>query len=349
MEKATIYISGIIGKDTTLLDVIRQYKSYKAPTEVEVRIDSVGGCVDTGQSIFSYLRKLDLPITTVATKAYSISASIFMAGDTRIVEEGENRVMIHFPFASTTGRAAQLKNVVKELETLERDFTKFYGNYTNVDEATIKALLDNETFLSANEALDLGLATEITTPLKATAFYNPKQENSMTKGNKLIQAMKDFVGVETQTQIKAILIQDSSGVELDFYELEDGIVPKIEDKARDGEGNDLEGEFVMPKGETYVFEKGVLTEIKEPVLETETEEEAPEEDIDIDALLKSLEENLFAKFSALKEAHNTKIIALETELKEVKNLIGSKSTQITAQENPKLTNKKMTLAEAIRA
>ena len=63
MNKATIYINGVIGEDTKLLDVIRQFKSFSNATEVEVQIDSVGGCVDTGMSIFNYLRNLNTQLT----------------------------------------------------------------------------------------------------------------------------------------------------------------------------------------------------------------------------------------------------------------------------------------------
>lgn len=68
----TIYINGVIGQDTTLIDVIRQVKATKGTTEYLVKIDSVGGYVDAGKAIYDYLKGLDKPVTTYTTKAFSI-------------------------------------------------------------------------------------------------------------------------------------------------------------------------------------------------------------------------------------------------------------------------------------
>jgi len=90
--KATIYISGKIGKETTLVDVIRQFKSFEDPTEVEAYIHSEGGNVEEGDGIYNYLKGIDkeIPVTTITDKAYSIAAKIFAAGRERIVEDVES-------------------------------------------------------------------------------------------------------------------------------------------------------------------------------------------------------------------------------------------------------------------
>lgn len=273
--KAVIHIGGIVGKDTVLLDVIREFKSFANPTEVEVHIDSVGGCVDTGLSIFNYLRNLDLPVTTIATKAYSIAASIFMAGDERIVEDGEAKVMIHMPWAEVQGDSKRLESVAKELKSIEKDFITFYSTYTSIDAETIKNLLQNQTFLSGDEAFTLGFATLIKTPLKAVALY-PSQEknNTMTKTEKFLKALNDFFKSETETEINALKVQDSNGTEVGFPELDEGIEPSVGDKA-EIDGKPAEGEIIATNGDTWLFEAGELKEIipaepeAEPTVETE--------------------------------------------------------------------------------
>ncbi|WP_228235962.1 Clp protease ClpP [Allomuricauda sp. M10] len=275
MNKATIYISGVIGHDTTLLDVIRQFKSYKEADEVEVLINSPGGNVDQGQSIYSYLRNLGLPITTFAEKAYSIAASIFMAGDRRIVKEGEKVLMAHMPFADkVSGGSSVLEAYSKQLKEIEKSFVDFYSIYLELDKNTIRNLLESEIFLSSKEAIELGFAHEETAPLKAVAFYETEKtvKNNMTITDTLAAIAKKL-NIKTDAQIVALVIQDVAGVEINFPDLADSDKPEVGSKG-EIDGSPASGEFVMSEGETYIFEAGELIEIKEPVTEEEIVAEA---------------------------------------------------------------------------
>ena len=159
--KATIYISGKIGKETTLVDVIRQFKSYDEPTEVLAIIDSVGGDKPEGDTIYDYLEglKAEMPVNTYAKKAYSIAAKIFAVGQERTVDDVEKAIMIHFAWAKAEGDAEKFEVVAEQLRKMEDEFTSFYSAFLGVDEDTVRNLLDNETFISGSEAVDLGFAT----------------------------------------------------------------------------------------------------------------------------------------------------------------------------------------------
>lgn len=260
MNKATIYISGIIGQDTTLTDVIRQYKSYKDATSVEAIINSPGGNVDQGQSIYTYLRNIGLPITTVAEKAYSIAASIFMAGDKRIVQEGEKVLMAHMPFADkVSGGSAVLEAYSKQLKEIEKGFIDFYSTYLDLDKDTIKNLLESEIFLSSKEAIELGFAHEETTPLKAVAYYEIENDK-MNITDTLNLILKKL---NIKAEIVALVLQDAAGVEIDFPDLSEDDLPEVGSKA-EIDGSPIEdGSHIMPQLEdaTLVFEGGAVKEI----------------------------------------------------------------------------------------
>lgn len=279
----TIYISGIIGEDVTLIDVIRQHKALgEDTTSIDVIIDSVGGSVDVGMSIFNYLDKLE-NVTTIAKQAYSIAASIFMAGSNRIVEEGEDVLMIHLPWVDGfSGNSYQLEGVVKELQAIENDLVNFYTNFTNIDKDTIKNLLQNDTFLSSDEAVELGFATSVKATLKAVAFYDNKSEQDtkkMSKTNKFIKALNEFFNDKIDATIQNLILQDANGDDINFEDLESDAVPQIGDKAKDSDGKAIDGERTATDGSKWVFEKGVLTEVIAP----EQTEDTPEEEIDEDA------------------------------------------------------------------
>jgi ATP-dependent protease ClpP protease subunit len=354
MNKATIFISGVVGQDTNLLDVIRQFKSYDNPSEVEVIIDSVGGDVDTGQSVFKYLRGLNIPVTTVGVKAYSIASVIFMAGDSRLIPT-DGELMIHLPWASVDGGAERLEAVAKELRTIENEFSKFYSVYTNIDKETILQLLKNETFLDAEKSVEMGFATGIKQTLQAVAFYNNQEDKNtkqMTKGQKFLMAFAElFKDVQDDVIINALMIQDANGVELEFPDVEADVLPQVGDKATI-DGKPAEGEHVMPEGMKYIFEAGELQEIieAEPV-EDETEDaegdaEPVEDEIDIDAILKQIEASITESVSAKLSADNDN---LKAEIKALKKLVGSADASIQANNTKPNTNKNNGSSNYLRA
>ena len=336
--RATIYISGVIGKDTNLIDVIRQFKSYENPTEVEAIINSVGGCVANGESIYTYLQNLTIPVTTITEKAFSIAAHIAMSGTTRIVLEGERRFMMHLPLISDfTGNSKELDYVSAELKKIETRFKKFYSQHLNIDETTIENLLNKETFMSGAECLELGIATEVRQPLKAVAQFDINNlKLNMTKDEKgFFSYMAEYFKVKPELEIKALMLQDSTGVEIDFPELEADAVPEVGTKAEIESKPIPDGEYIMPQLEnaTVVFESGVIIEIKPEEKKTEdsTEDSTEVEAVafDEDALINKVITALEAKFQAISKENK----ANTDELKAVKKLLGSSEATVVAQEN----------------
>jgi ATP-dependent protease ClpP protease subunit len=172
----TIYITGEIGLDTTLLDVIKQVKAQASCDSYLVRIHSIGGFVDAGEAIYQYLTNLDKPITTYATQAYSIASVIFMAGDQRIVPEGlEKTIMIHLPWMEVAGSHDAITAHLSDLKATEDKLVKFYSESLQIDKNTIQSLLTQETYLSAEQAFELGFANQIQPAQKAVAKLNNKE------------------------------------------------------------------------------------------------------------------------------------------------------------------------------
>lgn len=277
----TIYINGVIGQDTTLLDVIRQVKAAKNSTEYLVKIDSVGGYVDAGKAIYDYLKGLEKPVTTYTTKAFSIASVIFMAGGNRIIPQGcSNALMIHLPWAEVKGTSDTLAAHAVYLKKVENDLVGFYSQALQIDENAIQALLTKETYLDATQALEMGFATEIQPQMKAVAMINndeKEDESLMLRITKqTLKTLSDAVNL--MLGIKAeLVLQDATGAELTFPDLEPTDVAEVGEKAT-VDGKPAEGDFVMPDGSTIRISAGVVKEIlpAEPQEDAPTNEELPQ-------------------------------------------------------------------------
>lgn len=346
MIKASIHITGIIGNGEgqfSLKNVISQFKAFENPTEAEFIIDSVGGSVEVGESIGKYIENLQIPTTTIAVKAYSIAAHIFMSGQTRLVEDTAKPLMIHLPLIPEFGgRSNDFQAAADYLKGEEKKFTDFYSSKLDLDKDTIYALLSQETFLSGQEAIEMGFATGIRTQdFKAVAFHDPKQPETknMTKETFLTK-LANALGFETEQKPEpvALVLQDANGVEIDFTELAEGDTPEVGAKA-EIDGKPAEGEHVSPDGSKWVFEGGELKEIIPAESEEEEEEDAPaedspvvakEEEIDIDALIEKIVNGTAAKMQD----------KLDAQAIELKKLIGSKEIEVSTQETNSKTQTK---------
>lgn len=318
----------IIKPCVTFVDVARQVESQKEATNFSMVVNSPGGYVEDGDEIYNYLesiQKSGRPITTYAEgECASMATKLFLVGERRIIRPG-TVFMIHNPSgAPKDGDADYIESYSKALRSLESDMINFYHKRTGTSKEALRALMKKETVLTPEEAVEFGFATEIQERIetKAVAFSKKFNQNKLKMAdqkkneelesnlNTILAKVAAFFSKDEKP--KAKLVQDASGTEIDFYELEEDATPSVGDKAR-VDGNAASGEHTMPSGQVYVFEAGELTAIRE----------ADSGDEDVEALKKERDE--------LKEkldAQNKKAEETEKEIKALKDRIQDKDTEM---------------------
>jgi ATP-dependent Clp endopeptidase proteolytic subunit ClpP len=284
-----IYINGAIGtfldengnvieKGIELLDVIMQVKNQPKAESFTVYINSQGGYVDVGFEIYDYLKSLGKPIKTVGQgMVASIATVIFMAGETRVLKPNTD-FMIHLPSGGVEGNSDEIENYSKYIKETEKRILKFYHETAGLTETEILPLLRKETFLSGDEAYKIGFATEKISQPEAVAIFkpNPNKKSMSTKTKPSI--WEQVTAILKGHKILNKIVFDAEGKELDFYELEENATIELGAKAR-YDGQDANGEYKVQSEEdasivlTYVFENGVLMEIKEPEVVGEADAE----------------------------------------------------------------------------
>lgn len=126
---------------------------------IDVYINSYGGEVAEGLAIYNALKRHKAKIRThVDGFACSIASVIFMAGDERIMPN-TSCLMIHNPWLCTSGNANELRKQAEDLEVIGECSINAYMEHLNITVDELKQLLDNETWLSPSEAIEMGFAT----------------------------------------------------------------------------------------------------------------------------------------------------------------------------------------------
>ena len=128
---------------------------------LNIYINSNGGEVFVGFAIYNIIKRYSGYKTVyIDGLAASIASVIALAGN-KVIMSKASMMMIHNASGFCMGNAEEMKKVVNALEQINEVIRDVYKEKTNLDDETLKTLMDEETFMTANECLEYGFADEI--------------------------------------------------------------------------------------------------------------------------------------------------------------------------------------------
>ncbi|WP_091761506.1 head maturation protease, ClpP-related [Marinilactibacillus psychrotolerans] len=128
--------------------------------EVEISINSYGGLVDAGNEIYTALMGHNGPVNIDVVMAGSAASIIAMAGKpTRISPVGQ--IMIHNVSMMSAGDYHDMDKASEILQKANNSLSNAYVIKTGLSKEVVLAKMDEETWLTANEAKELGFVDEI--------------------------------------------------------------------------------------------------------------------------------------------------------------------------------------------
>jgi ATP-dependent protease ClpP protease subunit len=140
--------------------------------ELTLRINSPGGSVFDGVAIYNALRRHDAAITVwIDGIAASIASMIAMAGDEVVMPENA-MLVLHEPSGLVAGTASDMRSMAEALDRMKAGMVAAYRDKSGRDDAEIEALMRDETWLSAQEAVSLGLADRVDEPVRMAAHFD---------------------------------------------------------------------------------------------------------------------------------------------------------------------------------
>lgn len=158
-------------------DLLKQVGDVKT---INLHINSPGGDVFEGVSIYNMLKqsKADIHVY-IDGLAASIASVIAMAGDTITMPEN-SMLMIHNPWTIAQGNSKELRKVADDMDKMGESIKTSYLSKSNdkLDVDTLTQLMDEETWLTAKEAAEYGLADEVLEPVKMAACLTEEQAKS---------------------------------------------------------------------------------------------------------------------------------------------------------------------------
>ncbi|MCJ8177359.1 Clp protease ClpP [Pseudomonas viridiflava] len=159
-----IYIYGEIGGwGITANQFIQDLKAIDdGVSPIVAAFNTIGGDLFDGLAIHNALNRLGERCTARIDALAASAGSVAACGAHRMVMASNAMLMIHNPWTFTAGDAEDLRKVADVLDqTLEAIIAAYKAKSPDIDEAELRRMVNAETWLTAQEALALGLADEI--------------------------------------------------------------------------------------------------------------------------------------------------------------------------------------------
>lgn len=140
---------------------------------ITLHVNSPGGDVFDGFAIYNQLKQHPAKITvSIDGLAASIASIIAMSGDTINIASNA-MMMIHDPQGGAMGNSDEMRRVAALLDTVKGNLADTYVARTSNAKVDIEAWMADETWLTADEAVQRGFADAITEASKVTAMFDP--------------------------------------------------------------------------------------------------------------------------------------------------------------------------------
>ena len=178
-EERTLFLNGTIAEESWFDDDVtpQLFKDElnSGTGDITVWINSPGGdCVAAAQiynMLTNYKGKVTVKIDGIAASAASVIA---MAGDTVLVSP-VSMLMIHNPATIAWGDHAEMQKAIDMLSEVKESIINAYVLKTGLSRPKLSHLMDAETWMDANKAVELGFADEIMARAKAEPEKEPEE------------------------------------------------------------------------------------------------------------------------------------------------------------------------------
>jgi ATP-dependent protease ClpP protease subunit len=164
-----IYLYGEVGYfGVTAADFCEELRRVKSST-INQHINSPGGQVHEGVAIYGALVEHPATVNVTIDGIAASAASFIACAGERITIMRYAQMMIHDAWSDAYGNADQLRKQADLLERASVTIADIYSRRAGGDAATWRALMKAETWFNAEEAVQFGLADEITGDVGAPA------------------------------------------------------------------------------------------------------------------------------------------------------------------------------------
>ena len=192
-QERILFLNGTIAEESWFDDEVTpalfKEELNSGEGDITVWINSPGGdCVAAAQiynMLMNYKGNVTVKIDGIAASAASVIA---MAGN-KVIVSPVSMIMIHNPATIAAGDTSEMQKAIAMLDEVKESIINAYEIKTGLSRAKLSHLMDAETWMDANSAIEMGFADEIMqrnteddelgVPNVSMTFYRASVTNSL--------------------------------------------------------------------------------------------------------------------------------------------------------------------------
>ena len=220
-EERTLFLNGTIAEESWFDDDVTPQifkdELNSGSGDITVWINSPGGdCIAAAQiynMLMDYKGNVTVKIDGIAASAASVIA---MAG-TKVLVSPVSMLMIHNPMTVAFGNSAEMQKAIDMLDSVKDSILNAYEIKTGLSRTKLSHLMDAETWMDANKAIELGFADELMQRSAATDEVPVPQVSMMFSRTAVVNSLMDKLAAkckieakptQTETKVKADSLMD---------------------------------------------------------------------------------------------------------------------------------------------
>lgn len=168
LKERIIFVAGPVHDEmaTVIVAQLLFLEAENPSKEISMYINSPGGVVTSGLSIYDTMQYIKPKVSTVCIgQAASMGSLLLAAGEAGMRFSLPNsRIMVHQPSGGYQGQATDILIHARETERLKRRLNEIYVRHTGNDYDKVEAALERDNFMSADEAKSWGLVDQVMAP-----------------------------------------------------------------------------------------------------------------------------------------------------------------------------------------
>ena len=221
VTERTLFLNGTIAEESWFDDDVTPQifkdELNSGSGDITVWVNSPGGdCIAAAQiynMLMDYKGNVTVKIDGIAASAASVIA---MAG-TKVLVSPVSMLMIHNPMTIAYGNSAEMQKAIDMLGSVKDSILNAYEIKTGLSRTKLSHLMDAETWMDANKAIELGFADEIMQRSAATDEVPVPQVSMMFSRTAVVDSLMDKLAAkckieakptQTETKVKADSLMD---------------------------------------------------------------------------------------------------------------------------------------------
>ena len=216
MTERTLFLNGTIAEESWFDDDVTPQifkdELNSGSGDITVWINSPGGDCIAAAQIYNMLMDYKGNVTVKVDGIAASAASVIAMAGTKVLVSPVSMLMIHNPMTVAFGNSVEMQKAIDMLDSVKDSILNAYEIKTGLSRAKLSHLMDAETWMDANKAIELGFADELMQRSATTDEVPVPQVSMMFSRTAVLNFLMDKIAAkckigakltQTETKVKA--------------------------------------------------------------------------------------------------------------------------------------------------